>query len=85
MSCTWVSWSWLWNLWMRSLSSSLSSEVMLRPDTLPVVSVTTAAMGRRTTHEYKLICLFMCVCVSETEERLSDCVCVCEYVRPVNE
>lgn len=33
--------SWLWNLRIRSFSSSFSSDVMLKPETLPVVSVTT--------------------------------------------
>lgn len=33
---------------MRSLSSSLSSEVMLTPDTLPVVSVTTETQNTHT-------------------------------------
>lgn len=39
--CTRESCSWLWNLWIKSFNSSFSSDVMLRPETLPVVSVTT--------------------------------------------
>ena len=37
---TWESRSWLWKCWIKSFNSSFSSEVILTPDRLPVVSVT---------------------------------------------